>query len=85
MIRFYLITFKQYLIQLRCSLFRLPNTWGRIFNLHKIDSVYYIVVNYKDALIPLEGKLNESDNSDSGNDTDDLIEDARDFVRIGQR
>jgi len=42
-------------------------------------------VNYKDALIPLEGKLNESDNSDSGNDTDDLIEDARDFVRIGQR
>ena len=49
--------------------------------------------DYREELVGLEwvdlegsnGSKFGCDGSDSGNDTDDLIEDAKTFVRIGQR
>jgi hypothetical protein len=44
---------------------------------------HFIADEYRSHLIPVSHRL--ADNSDSGDDTDDLIEDARNFVMIGQR
>ena len=50
---------------------------------------FFLSGDYRSHLVPLTGSSivspSSADNSDSGDDTDDLIEDARNFVMIGRR